>query len=364
MEFKTWAIIGGGNGGQTMAAHLSLLGQKVRLYDVSQDTVDAINAKGGIKLTHALTGFGKLEFASTDIARVMEGADNIIVVLPSIYHDSIAKKMIPYLQDGQVVMLHPEASCGAVAFRNNMKKMGSSADIILGAACTLLYSTRIVSPGEVYVYGVKNEVSISALPACDNAKLESAICNVKPWFHIVDSVVVTSLMNTNAMMHPAPMLLNTSRIEAEPPQDFQYYLEGITPSIGRFIETMDKERIAIAKEFGYKLRTIKEDYLSMYSCGDIDMPLYQIVRNNPGYVGMKCAKTLRTRYVLEDIPYSLVPIQALGRIAGIKTPCIDSIIAIGEAMLAGELDKGRTSEVLGIADMSKEDLTRFIMLKK
>ena len=361
MGVKTRAIIGGGNGGQAMAAHLSLLGQKVRLYDVAQETVDAIKAKGGITLTNALTGFGELEFATTDMARVMNGADILVVVLPSIYHDSIAKKMIPHLRDGQVVLLHPEASCGAIAFRNNMNKMGCTADIILGAACTLLYSTRILSTGEVYIYGVKNEVSIAALPACDNEKLEAAICKVMPWFHTVDSVVVTSLMNTNAMMHPAPMLLNTSRIEAEPPQDYQYYLEGITPSIGCFVEAMDRERIAIAKGFGYNMRTIRDDYISMYSCGDSDTPLYWLVRNNPGYVGIMSPKTLRTRYLLEDIPYSLVPIQALGRIVGVKTPCIDSIINIGKVMLAGELDTGRTAEMLGIADMSKEELLRFVL---
>ncbi len=363
MEVKTWAIIGGGNGGQAMAGHLSLLNQKVRLYDVMQSTVDAINEKGGITLSHAITGFGVLEFATADLAKAMEGADNIVVVLPSIYHDSIAKKMIPNLQDGQVVLLHPEASCGAIAFRNNMNKVGSKKDIILGAACTLLYSTRAISPGEVYIYAIKNEVSISSLPACDNTKLENAICKVMPWFHIVDNVVVTSLMNTNAMMHPAPMLLNTSRIEAEPPQDYQYYLEGITPSVGRFVEEMDKERITIAKEFGYNMRTIRDDYVSMYSCGDSDTPLYQLVRNNPGYVGIKCAQTLRTRYLLEDLPYSLVPIQALGKIAGIKIPCIDSIITIGKAILADELDTGRTASALGIEGMKKEDLIKFILQK-
>ena len=45
---KTWAIIGGGNGGQAIAGHLSILGERVRLFDVVQATVDAINEKGGI----------------------------------------------------------------------------------------------------------------------------------------------------------------------------------------------------------------------------------------------------------------------------------------------------------------------------
>ena len=43
---KTWAIIGGGNGGQAIAGHLASMGEAVRLFDVVQATVDALNEKG------------------------------------------------------------------------------------------------------------------------------------------------------------------------------------------------------------------------------------------------------------------------------------------------------------------------------
>ena len=140
---KTWAIIGGGNGGQTVAAHLGILGERVRLYDVVQETVDAINAKGGIYAHHAVEGFGKVEFATTDMAKVIDGADNVMIVLPSLYHRSITEKMVPYLKDGMVILLHPESSAGAIAFRKAMKDLNCKADIVVGAASTLLYSTRI-----------------------------------------------------------------------------------------------------------------------------------------------------------------------------------------------------------------------------
>ena len=53
-KIRTWAIIGGGNGGQTMAGHLGMMGQKVRLFDVMQKTVDELNALGEIRLEHAI----------------------------------------------------------------------------------------------------------------------------------------------------------------------------------------------------------------------------------------------------------------------------------------------------------------------
>ena len=357
---KTWAIIGGGNGGQAMAGHIASMGERVRLFDVIPATVDALNAKGGIHIHHAVEAYGKLEFATTDIAKAMDGADIIMMILPSIYHESMAKKIIPHLKDGQVVFLHPEASCGAMAFRKMMKDMGCTADVVVGAACTLLYSTRIQEPGDVYIFGIKDEVPMAALPASDNKKLEAALHPQLPWFHLVDNVLVTSLDNLNAMMHPAPMLLCTSRIEAEPFVPFQYYLEGITPSIGKYVETMDKERIAIAKAFGYDQRTICQEYVDMYECGDSTTPLYQLVRNNPGYDGIMCANTLATRYVLEDIPYSLVAIRALAQVAGVPTPCIDAIITIGRVVLGDKMDEGRTAEALGIGGMSRDELLAYI----
>ena len=357
---KTWAIIGGGNGGQTMAAHLGILGQNVRLYDVMQSTVDILNKKGGIQAHHAVEGFGKLEFAATDMGKVMDGADIIMLVLPSIYHKNITEKMVPHLKDGMVVLLHPESSAGAIAFRKVMQDMNCTADVVVGAASTLLYSTRINSHGDVYVFGLKSDVPMAALPAKDNPRLEAAIRPVIPAFRIVKNTLYTSLGNLNAMMHPAPMLLNTSRIEAEPFVPFGYYHEGITPSVGKYVEAMDAERIAVAKELGFTLRNVRADYVAMYECGTEDMTLSQLVKNNKGYDGIMCANTLATRYVLEDIPYSLEPIRAIARCAGSATPCIDAIITLARTILGEKLDEGRTAAALGIEHMDKESLLAFI----
>jgi len=355
-----WTIIGGGNGGQALAGHLAILGQQVRLFDVMSGTVNTLNQKGGITLTGSIEGFGPLSFATTDMGKAMAGSDIIIIVLPSIYHESITRQMMPHLENGQTIILHPEASCGAIAFRNIMRKMNCRTRIILGATSTLLYSCRMVETGEIFIFGQKNDVPTAALPAKDNELLAAAISDILPWFRMVDHVAMTSMSNLNAMMHPAPMLLNTSRIEAEPPQRYEYYHEGITPSIGQFIEYMDEERRAVCRALGFEIRTIREDYVAMYACGTADMPLYQLCRNNRAYEGLMTAGTLRTRYLLEDIPYSLVPIQAIARITGVETPCTDAIVGLAVNILRGELDIGRTAEVLGIAGMSKKEFMQLI----
>ena len=261
-EVRTWAIIGGGNGGQTFAAHLALQGQKVRLFSKSKARVDQIGNK--ISLHHYIEGTATLELVTTDVTAAMDGADNVVIVLPSMWHEMTAKLVIPNLKDGQVVLILPEASCGAIAFRKYMKDLNCTADVVVGAGCTLPYATRALEPGNVHVFGMKKEVKIAALPASDNNRLRAALCTEFPHFEICNSVLETSIDNINALMHPAPSLLNASRIEAIPEQTYEYYREGMTPSICKVIETIDRERIAIANEYGFEQRTIREEYIDMY----------------------------------------------------------------------------------------------------
>jgi opine dehydrogenase len=116
-EKTRWAVLGGGNGGQSLSGHLSLMGFPVKLYDIFPDTIEAINAKGGIKVDGVVEGFGSLELATTNISEAIDGAEVVMVVAPALAHREIGKKCAPHLVDGQVVFLHPGATFGALEFR-------------------------------------------------------------------------------------------------------------------------------------------------------------------------------------------------------------------------------------------------------
>ena len=98
----------------------------------------------------------------------------------------------------------------------------------------------------------------------------------------------------------------------------------------------------------------------MYRCGDNSMPLWMLIKNNEGYRGIMNVKSLKERYILEDIPFSLVAISALGQVAGVQTPCIDAVCTLGYGILGKELDTGRTAKNLGIDKMSKEEFLKYI----
>ena len=356
---EIWVIVGGGNGGQTFAGHMALLGKRVRLFTKSQEKVDTLNKTREIVLSHDVEGVGIIEFATNDMAKAMDGATHIIMILPSNWHESTSRQIIPYLKDGQFVLVLPEASCGAIAFRKLMKEMGCKANVVVGAGCTLPYATRATEVGKCYVVGLKYETKIAALPASDNEKLYQAFSSF-PYFVLAKNVIETSIDNINLMVHPTPVLLNIARFEAVPKQTYQYYVEGFTPSICNYLEKVDEERIAIAAAFGVKQRTMKQELLELYQSGDESMSLCEVVHNCHGYQGIMNPKSLNERYTMEDIPYSMVSVQSLGIIAGIPTPYIDAIITLGRGTIGDKLEVGRTPKNLGIEGMTKVELLSYL----
>lgn len=351
---KSFAIIGAGNGGQAFAAYLSLKGHAVKIYDVSQKTVDTLQALGGVKLegNADVTGFGKIDLASTDLGAVIHGTDIVMVVLPSIYHKDIAEKMAPYLEDGQYVLLNPVAGLGIVEVKNALEAKGCQANIHLGCTSTLLFACRAVEVGRVAVSGQKDAFSAAALPASENALFADLFADICPQFHFAYDAIRVTLDNLNALVHPGPTLLYTGRIESG--IDFEYYRD-FTPSQGKLVEVMDKERMAIAEAFGIPVRTALDEYCTMYPTHGHNV--YEAIHNCPGYDGIKGQKTLRTRYILEDIPFALEAIKAMGQVAGVKTPCIDAVITLARSIV-DDVAEGRTAKNLGIDGMSKEEFLK------
>ncbi|MCG6931373.1 MAG: NAD/NADP octopine/nopaline dehydrogenase family protein [Desulfofustis sp.] len=352
-----WAIIGGGNGGQSLAGHLSIMGFSVRLYDIFEKTIAAISEQGGIHVEGAVQGFGKLDLATTDINKAVDGADIVMVVAPATAHRSIAEACAPVLSDGQIVILHPGATCGTLEFRQVLEDNRCSAQVTLAETNTLVYACRSPKPGHANIIGIKKDLLVAAMPARDTAQVAALFREAFPQVVAGKNVLEPSFGNANAVVHPAPSILNTSLIESQ--HQWSYYYDGITPSIGAFVEKLDMERIDLAKAYGIQLLPILEWYRVAYG---VDKPtLTETVRSNPAYNGIAGQKDLKTRYILEDIPTGLVPMIELAKLAGTQTPRMELIARLGCYLVEEDFfAKGRTLKNLGLEHMSKKQFMDYI----
>lgn len=354
-----FTVIGAGNGGKAMAAHLALMGKHVTLYNRTFSHIEVIAERGGIDLYNpgGLSGFGRLKKVTDQMEEALSEADVIMVVVPSTGHHDIATQAAPFLRDGQIVLLHPGRTLGAIEFNNAMRAAGCTTQPIIAEAETFIFASRTEGPSEARIFRIKESVPLAALPATKNKAVLDAVRTAYPQYIDGGNVLKTGLNNMGAIFHPALALLNAGRIE-NTHGDFQFYIEGATPSVAKVLEVLDRERVTVASALGLRARTGLEWLELAYDAhGDT---LYEAIQNQPGYVGIKAPPTLNHRYIFEEVPMSLVPIAALGERYGVSVNGINSIIRL--ACFIHNTDywrKGRTLEKLGIKQLSVDELTHF-----
>jgi len=349
-----YCIVGAGHGGMAMAGHLAIMGYPVSLYNRTPDNLNGVRWYGGIKVGGEVKGFGRINLATSDIAEAIAGKDVIMVVTPSTAHAALARQMARHLRDGQIVVLNPGRTGGALEFRKVLDDSNVKAAVFLAETQTFIYASRAISRSEAFIFRIKNRVPLATLPAHWIPDVLAVIRPAYPQFVAGNNVLCTSMDNIGAVFHPALTILNAGWIEAMH-GDFDYYLQGITPSIARILERIDEERIAVAQGLGIGTSSAREWlYLSYGSAGS---DLHETIHNTASYRGIKAPPNVNHRYIFEDVAMSLVPIFSIGAMLGIHAPTIGMII--GMACLMHDRDywaEGRTVEKLGLAGLSVKDI--------
>lgn len=360
----TFCVLGAGHGGSAMAAHLSLMGFDVHLYNRSEDRIARVKARGGIVLVAEEevgipTGFARIPVVTTDAGEAMDGADILMVVLPANGHRFIAEQCAPHARDGQILVLNPGRTGGALEVHHVLRDRGVTADVTVAEAQTFLYASRALNPGKVRVFSVKNSVPVAAIPAYRTVDVVRALREAFPQFVPGDNVMNTSLDNIGAVFHPAITVLNAARIE-ETHGNFEFYLQGVTPSVAQVLEAVDRERVAVAEAMGFRALSTREWLYIAYDAAGRN--LYEAMRANPGYRGIQAPPTLNHRYLHEDVPMSLVPIASLGSMFEVPTPSIRSIIELSSQVNDQDYwAEGRTVERLGLAGMTLREVRDLVL---
>ncbi|WP_168198208.1 NAD/NADP octopine/nopaline dehydrogenase family protein [Crassaminicella thermophila] len=356
-----WTIIGGGNGGQSVAGHLGLMGFSVKLYDIIPETVEKINEQGGIFLEGIVNGFGKVELATNNIEEALKDTDIIMIIVPSLAHKEIAKMCAPHLVDGQIVFLHPGATFGALAFHKIIEDEDCNANVIIAESNTLIYACRLIEPGRARILGVKDRILVAALPANETDRVVKILNAAYKEVEAAENVMVTSFDNTNPIVHPTTTLLCTGLVESN--RDWLFYWDGFTPSIGSFLEELDQERIAVGNALGLNLITCKKQYELEY--GVCEDTLEQAVKNTQAYAEIKGQHSLNTRYILEDIPMGLLPLASMGKLLGVPVERMETVIRFCEYFLHKDFSSnGRTVENLGLENMTADEIMEFVKTGK
>lgn len=360
-QAERFAVIGAGNGGKSMAAHMAIKGAQVNLYNRTYSHIEVIDKRGGIELESfeaGPVGFGKLNLVTDNIKKAIKDTEVIMVATPASAHRDIAKLMAPHLKDGQIVVLNPGRTFGAIEFGSVLRKQNCHAKVTIAETETFIYACRAEGPAQAYIFRIKDAIPLAALPAKHNEKVLAAIAEVYPQFIDGTDVLHTGLNNMGAIFHPALTLLNAARIESTR-GNFEFYIEGVTDGVAAVLEAIDRERVTVASSLGIRARTAMEWLKVAYNVTGKN--LNDAIHNQTGYMGIKAPGTLNHRYIFEDVPMSLVPMASIGQHYGVSVRAMDSLIRL--ACIIHGTDywrRGRRMEKLGLDKLTIPEIHRYV----
>jgi len=379
---KPVAVLGGGACAQTFAAEFTLAGYKVRLYELpelAQGTLGEVLRTHEIELggTQAnfkwfrRAGVAKVDVVTTKISEALRGAGLVIVAIPAKGHKPFFEKMIPSLEDDQVISIFPD-NFGSLMLRNMMGEKGCTVDVIIGGWSSMPYGVRVVEPGKLDCLIRIRELLGDALPGKDGDKFFETMKGIPAFDGTVelkkgDTVIGVGLSNPNPAVHVPGSILNVGAMEVSemegalgiPKGKYSMYKHGMSPAVARVQLAFYQEERKIASAMGIKMIEFREDQF-FWKGGIMGVeywvPFADVIL--PPIVG---PNSVEHRYFTEDIPVGTVIRYHLAQKFGVDVPTIESMMQLGSVICKRDfLKEGITLKELGIEDLTKEQIIRYV----
>jgi len=299
---------------------------------------------------------GKFELnkATTSIDEAIEDVKYILIVTPAFAHKAYAELLKEKVKEDQIILIYPGAF-GSLLFKSVFKDVPLP---VIADVNNLPYDARIIEPGKVNILG-RNPVNIGFFPAEKSIQLIEEVRTIHPFEQIYQDVLESGLSIVNPTFHSGLCLLSVTAIENAAKRPFFLYEHGVTPASARLNLKLDIERKAIGKALGYNLTPI-EDFSGMKE-GYTWQELYMNIHGNISLTPISGPDTIENRYLTEDASCGLVPWSYLGKVLGVKTPIIDSIVNIYNVIHERNWwEIGRNLEDLGIEGMGVEEIQHFL----
>ena len=355
------AILGAGAGGASAVAELSLAGHATRLWNRSAATLGPFVDAGGVNYEGVLgNGTAVPELISADLEAALSGVDGILVCLPTLAHARLAQTLADIGANSIPVVLNPGHTGGVLAFRRVFERNGL-APPPTAEFSTLTYVARKSSPDTVNTTAAAKRVWVAALPGDDQAV--SLAQSLFPAAARAANVLATGLSNVNMVLHPPGAILGASWVEASG-GDFTFYVQGLGDGAGSVMETLDRERLAVAAAYGLPLPELFEEMSAIgtiESTADPAEGLAAAVRSGEANSRIKAPESLAHRYYVEDFFYGLRPFLVLAAIAQVEVPVAASLMTLAETMVDPERKiEGRSAQAMGISQMNKRQLLEWV----
>jgi len=380
---KPVAILGGGACAQTLAADFALAGYKVHLYELPEFVPETL---GEVLKTHEIelggkqnnfkwfrrAGVAKVDVVTTDISEALKGAGLIIVSVPSKGHKPFFEKMLPCLEDRQVISIFPD-NFGSLVLREMMREKGCDVNVVIGGWSSMPYAVRKTEPGKVDCVFRIHRLVYDTLPSTDGDKFFEVLKDIPPFEGTAvlergDTVIGIGLSNPNPVVHTPGSILSVGPMEVTqmeemtlgiPKGKFSMYKHGMSPAVSRVQFAFYQDMCKIASAIGIKIVEYSEE--QFFSKGSVMGVEYYGPFSDAIFPPIVGPDSTEHRYFTEDISVGSVVYYQLAKKIGVEVPIIESIIRLGSVICKRDfLKEGRSLREMGIEDWTKEQIIAYI----
>jgi hypothetical protein len=346
-----------------MAADLALLGCSVRLYEVAdlKANLDPIREEGGITLTgnpySGETGLASLDRITDDPQRAIEDSELILINVPATVVDKFVQGLSPYFSAGQTVVV-TTGYWAALRFRELLTQNRTFAELNFAEFSIMPYLSEKTGPAQVHISNYKRELHMSAWPATRNDAAYSVVKGVYPQVRLTRNVLELNFQPGNPGVHPQVVIPNAAFF-FERARVFRFYAE-VSECASRLADAYDVERMRVAAAFDCETISWPEYCRRVYEYEGKD--LYDLCANSTGPHQQSWSSIETTeRLLVEDLCYSLAPMEALAKVVGVEVPITTAIIDILAVFTGYDYRaNGLTLKDLGLQALSREQIISFV----
>ena len=204
-------IIGGGNIGTEFACEFAAAGYKVNIYTSRPERfrkqLSIVDSEGTVLRE------GTIAMATDDISQAMAGCLFIFVIVPAFMFGSVAKKMLPYIDEGMQIGVIPGTGGAEFAFADCVR-----AGAVLFGVQRVPSIARLIEYGSrVCIEGRKKELFLASVPGERGQKAAELMEQV---FRTKCTLLPNYL---NVTLTPSNPILHTTRLRTM----FRDYREGV-----------------------------------------------------------------------------------------------------------------------------------------
>lgn len=336
------ALVGLGAAGSGLAVEIARRGLTLAgWWDPDAAIARALEAAGGLAFEGVLgSGAVALPPPAASAAAAIEAADVVFVSSTADRHAAVAQSLRPALQPSQIVVLHCGYVGGSKIFHDaTATRQGYAEGSVFELSNTLHLCGRI-DPATLTIRGAKRWLEIAGPAAATARPAFAAMMGAFPEFSYSPKVLESGLNNPNCIGHVPASVGNAVFLGRElvaASTGVLQFEEARAGRVAALSAALEEERDAVILALGLTPLPSREFGRRAYPAGS---------RLTGGVA--RFGPMLQPRYLSEDIPCALVPLESLGALVGVPTPVVTALITLGEVVAGqGFRAAGRTVQAIG-----------------